>query len=244
VDRDSRASRASSFDSIADLYERVRPGYPDEVVRWLVGDAPLDVLDLAAGTGKLTRKLVALGHRVVAVDPSREMLARLAEALPRVRVLEGTAERIPLADGSVDAVTVAQAFHWFDPPQALAEIARVLRHGGMLGVVWNTRDERVPWVAELSAVIGAEHDPGLGRAIGEHARFGPAEKIVATWSQRLDRDGLIGLIRSRSYCAVRPLEEQEPVLARVGAVYEAHAGADGIELPYLTTAYRARRSFS
>jgi SAM-dependent methyltransferase len=242
VDRDSRASRASSFDAIADLYERVRPGYPVEIVRWLVGDAPAEVLDLGAGTGKLTHTLVARGHRVVAVDPSRRMLARLEKALPAVRALEGTAERIPLPDTTCDAVTVAQAFHWFDQPRALAEIARVLRPGGMLGIVWNTRDERIPWVAELSGVIGAEHDPHQGRAIDDDDRFGPSEHVAATWTQRLDRDGLIGLIRSRSYCAVRPLDEQQSILARVGAIYDAHAGVGGIDLPYVTNAYRARRS--
>ena len=155
--RDARRDvRAASFGSVADVYDRARPGYPDEAVRWLVGDAPRRVLDLAAGTGKLTRSLVAAGHDVVAVEPAEEMLAHLRAAVPAAEALVGTAEAIPLPDASVDAVTVAQAFHWFDPPAALREIARVLRPDGALGLVWNTRDEREPWVRRLGELIGSE----------------------------------------------------------------------------------------
>ena len=119
-------------------------------MRWLVGDEPCDVLDLAAGTGKLTRALAALGHRVTAVEPLPEMIEHLHAAVPAVTTIEGTAEAIPVSAGSFDVVTVAQAFHWFDQLVALAEIGRIMRPGGTLGLIWNTRDEAEPWVAELS----------------------------------------------------------------------------------------------
>ena len=109
-----RRDRATSFGKVADAYERVAPGYPEDAVRWLVGEEPCDVVDLGAGTGKLTRSLVALGHRVTAVEPLPEMIAHLRVAVPRAIAVEGEAEAIPLADGSADVVAVAQAFHWFD----------------------------------------------------------------------------------------------------------------------------------
>ena len=118
---DDFAARARSFGTVADVYERARPGYPDDAVRWLAGDAPCDVVDVGAGTGKLTRSLVAHGHRVTAVEPSAEMLAQLRAAVPGAIPLEGTGEAIPLPDESADVVTAAQAFHWFDKPVALPE---------------------------------------------------------------------------------------------------------------------------
>ena len=150
MEPDAREVRAQSFGEVADAYERSRPGYPDDAVLWLVGEKPLEIVDLGAGTGKLTRSLVALGHRVTAVEPLPAMIVHLHVAAPGVTVLEGEAEAIPLEDESVDVVVVAQAFHWFDHSLALREIARVLRPGGSIALVWNTRDEREPWVAQLS----------------------------------------------------------------------------------------------
>jgi SAM-dependent methyltransferase len=243
VNRDSYAVRAASFGAVADAYERSRPGYPDEAVRWLAGEPPRDVLDLGAGTGKLTRALVAAGHRVVAVDPAPEMLAHLQELLPNAPAHVGGAEAIPLADGSVDVVTVAQAFHWFDHARAGPEIGRVLRPGGVLGLIWNARDESEPWVARLSGLIGSER---LGEWELEDALaqgpFGPPEEAVFSLVQPLDRNGLLELVRSRSHCAVRSPEEREETLAAVGALYDEFAGTDGIELPYRTYAYRSIRS--
>ena len=124
AERDERLVRAASFGAVADAYERARPGYPDDAVRWLAGDEPCDVVDLGAGTGKLTRSLVALRHRVTAVEPLEEMLERLRVAVPDAAAVRGSAEEIPLADGSADVVTCAQAFHWFDHAVALSEMAR------------------------------------------------------------------------------------------------------------------------
>jgi ubiquinone/menaquinone biosynthesis C-methylase UbiE len=148
-----RTRRARSFGSVAEVYERARPIYPDDAVRWLAGTGPHDVVDLGAGTGKLTRSLVALGHRVTAVEPSVEMLEQLRSAVPDAVAVEGSAESIPLAEASADVVTAAQAFHWFDQLVALREIARVLRPGGRIALVWNARDDRVEWVAELTETV-------------------------------------------------------------------------------------------
>ena len=147
VNRDERRGRATSFAAVADAYERARPEYPADAVRWLTGDEPADVVDLGAGTGKLTRGLVALGHRVTAVEPLPEMLEHLRRAVPAATAVTGSAEQIPLPDGSADVVACAQAFHWFDQQAALREIARVLRPGGRIALVWNTRDDREPWTA-------------------------------------------------------------------------------------------------
>ena len=138
---DERRKQAASFAGVADVYERSRPGYPEAAVVWLAGSTPGDVVDLGAGTGKLTRSLVALGHRVTAVEPLEEMLAQLRASVPAARALTGGAEAIPLPDASIDVVTCAQAFHWFDHDRALAEIARVLRPGGRIALVWNMRDD-------------------------------------------------------------------------------------------------------
>ena len=154
TDRPIRAVRAGSFDSAAGLYERGRPPYPPAALDWLLPPGARRVLDLGAGTGKLTRQLVARGLDVVAVEPLDGMRAELARAVPGARVLAGSAERIPLADGAVDAVLAAQAWHWVDPARAVPEVARVLAPGGTLGLVWNERDERESWVAELGRIIG------------------------------------------------------------------------------------------
>ncbi len=163
---------AYSFAGVAELYERVRPEYPDEAVDWLVGRLGLEpgrvVVDLAAGTGKLTRRLVPSGARVVAVEPLPEMRAQLERIVPAADIVPGTAEELPLPDASADAVTVGQAFHWFDPEPAIAEIARVLRPGGALAPVWNIRDLSDPFQAELDELllpVPARDSVGAGAAL-------------------------------------------------------------------------------
>ena len=244
VNRDPRVRGPyTAFADVAGAYERARPGYPEDAVRWLVGDEPCDVVDLGAGTGKLTRALMGLGHRVVAVEPLDEMRAQLEAALPGARALAGSAEAIPLPDASADVVTSAQAFHWFDHDAALPEIARVLRPGGRLALVWNSRDDRDPWMARLSAIIGNEtvHDWEVIPVIEEGGHFGGVEKAQFAHDQVLDRDGLLDLVLSRSYLAKLTPVEREPVLDAVRRLYDETAGPNGVRLPYVTECFRAVR---
>lgn len=234
----------TAFAEVAGAYERGRPGYPEGAVGWMVGDKPLAVVDLGAGTGKLTRVLVALGHRVTAVEPLDEMRAELAAALPAVHAIRGTAEEIPLFSGAADAVASAQAFHWFDHDNALPEIARVLRPGGRLALVWNSRDDRDPWMARLSAIIGNEsiEESDVVPVLDASGLFGPVETAVFSFVQTLDRDGLLDLVLSRSYLAKLPAVERQPVLEEVGALYDETASAEGVRLAYLTECFRAVRA--
>jgi SAM-dependent methyltransferase len=238
-----RSAQAASFGAAAGIYERARPSYPDEALDWLLPKGNPRVLDLGAGTGKLTRLIAARGIDVEAVDPSEGMLAELKQVLPEVPVHLGTAERIPVADGTFDAVLVAQAWHWVDVPRASVEAGRVLRPGGRLGLIWNDRDDRVDWVSELSAIT-TPHDvrtmqsdnPWIGRP------FGQIEYFVTEWTHEMTPASLIDLIASRSYMIVAPEPERVAVLAAVQDLLDNHpdlAGRDRFEMPYVTYASRA-----
>jgi SAM-dependent methyltransferase len=233
----------TAFAEVADAYERGRPGYPEEAVRWLVGDEPCNVVDLGAGTGKLTRALVALGHRVTAVEPLPEMLEHVVEHAPGAFALLGSAEVIPLPDASADVVTCGQSFHWFDHALALPEIARVLRPGGRLALVWNVRDDRDPWTARLSALIGNEtvQEADVVPVLDASGLFGPVETATFSFEQALDRDGLLDLVLSRSYCAKLPPAEREPILQAVSALYDETAGPEGVRVVYATECFRTRK---
>ena len=236
-----RRRQASSFGAAAAAYERGRPPYPPEAVDWLLPEGAPRVLDLGAGTGKLTRQLRDRGLHVIAVEPSEGMREQLARAVPGAAVHAGSAEEIPLPDHSVDAVLVAQAWHWVSS-RAVPEVARVLAPGGRLGLVWNIRDEREGWVAELGRIL---HDPG------EHHRqdrgimgppFGPVERCDVEWAHRISRDELIDLAASRSYVITMPDQERAAVLAGVAHLADARLGATGageLVLPYVTECYRA-----
>jgi SAM-dependent methyltransferase len=245
MDPGERRARGSSFGAVADEYERSRPGYPDEAVRWLAGDTPCDVVDVGAGTGKLTRSLVSLGHRVTAVEPLPEMLAQLQAAVPGAIGRAGSAESIPLADASADVVTAAQAFHWFDKPVALREIARVLRPGGRLALVWNARDDSEEWVAEFTdTIVGRSALGGVSAAtesIDESGLYGPVERASFAHEQLLERDGLIELVRSRSQCAVLDQADQQPVLDHAGELFDRHATDGVLVMPYVTECFRSTR---
>ncbi|WP_396910735.1 class I SAM-dependent methyltransferase, partial [Mycolicibacterium sp.] len=192
-------------------------------------------LDLGAGTGKLTTRLVERGLDVIAVDPIPEMLELLSNSLPDTPALLGTAEEIPLADNSVDAVLVAQAWHWFDPERAVKEVSRVLRPGGRLGLVWNTRDERSGWVKDLGRIIGPEHDPNSEVALGEP--FGEIERHTVEWTSYLTPQALIDLVASRSYCITSPEKVRTRTLEQVRELLATHpalANSSGLALPYVT----------
>jgi SAM-dependent methyltransferase len=239
VDRDRRRL---SFGPSAGTYDRYRPGYPPEAIAWLLGPEPRRVLDVGAGTGKLTRGLVDAGHEVVAVEPDAGMRAAFAAAVPGIEILEGSAEELPVPDGTFDAVTAGQAFHWFEA-RALPEIARVLRPGGLLGVVVNLRDTSEPWVAELARILRHPEADAEIETFGP--LFGRVEEASFRHSMAIDVAALLGLVSSRSYTIVMPADERDAMLAEVETLGRRAAAAspDGeLRLPYVTVCLRARRS--
>jgi SAM-dependent methyltransferase len=225
---------AIGFARSAEAYEAGRPGYPPEALAPLSPAPGMTVLDLAAGTGKLTRALAATGATVIAVEPVAEMRAALPGS---VTAMDGTAEAIPLDAGSVDLVTVAQAFHWFDGPAALAEIHRVLRPDGRLALLWNRRVEDDPVNVALEALIEryrmgtpTHRGDAWRRAFHDTDHFGPLEEHVFPSEQVLDADGLAARVRSISFIARLPESERAALLARVR---ELTAGGP-VTVPYRT----------
>lgn len=260
TDTDEWARRGSSFGAVAASYAEHRPDYPVEAVRWCVAPvgrdiAALRVLDLGAGTGKLTAMLAELGSDVTAVEPDPAMYAELRRGLPSVRALPGSAERIPLPDASVDAVLCGQSMHWFDMSHALPEIARVLVPGGTLGALWNSDDDRVEWVAGLQESAEGAASPSLSRRRSEAASFGadqfggqlgtvlftPAERAEFANSQLLTADTLVELIGTHSKILIMAPEERARVLAKVRAYLASRPEtADGrFELPMVTSVVRS-----
>ena len=242
---DPRRERSLSFGSQAAAYERGRPSYPPEAVDWLLAPTDTrvarDVLDLGAGTGKLTTRLVERGLTVIAVDPIAEMLEMLRTALPDTPALLGSAEQIPLPDNAVDAVLVAQAWHWFDQERAVAEIARVLRPGGRLGVLWNTRDERSGWVKDFGRIVGLEHDRD-NATVDLPEPFTDIATHQVEWTNYITPQALIDYVASRSYCITSPAEVRTRTLDEVRELLVSHpslANATGLAMPYITVCVRA-----
>lgn len=235
---------ARLFDLVADAYDRSRPGYPDDAVAWALqgaaGSARPRVVELGAGTGKLTEQLVRRGCEVTATDPSAVMLERLSARAPQVTALRARAEELPLPSRSADIVVAAQAFHWFDADRAVREAARVLRPGGRLAVMWSARDERVPWVRRLGRVIGTpaqQEDPTA--AVDEAGVFETVERRTFRFWQPMTASSLRDLVASRSVFATMTETQQERVLRQVDQLYEEYGrGHDGMLLPYVTTVCR------
>ncbi|WP_030489972.1 class I SAM-dependent methyltransferase [Micromonospora chokoriensis] len=240
-------THALSFGAAASDYDRFRPRYPEAAVRWaLDGLSNAQVVDLAAGTGILSRAVLALGHEVVPVEPDPGMRAQLANATPGTTALAGSAEALPLPDAAADAVLVGTAYHWFDREPAHTEIARVLRPGGTFAPIWNIRDDRLDWVAELSRISDIRDK--AGDYAEKYADFGPAfdaiESREFTHRRTLTPDELFGMIRTRSYWLTASSEDQRRVERELAELLDTHpalAGRETVELPYRTLVLRARR---
>ena len=243
MDEKRTTEHANSFGRAAGEYERARPGYPDAVVDWMLPAAAHTVLDLGAGTGKFSRSLVARGLDVIAVEPDDVMRASLAAGLLTVSELGGTGESIPLPDASVDLVTIAQAWHWMDAARAAIEIARVLRPGGTLALVWNIRDESVAWVRQLSEIIGSSDAERFIRGTIEIPEpFGVTETFETDWQNDIDGESLVALVASRSFIITAAPADRAATLAAVrelAASDPALAGRVRFGLPYRTYGFRA-----
>jgi ubiquinone/menaquinone biosynthesis C-methylase UbiE len=249
------AAAARGFQAGAEVYEQARPGYPEAVRGWLCGRLRLEpgatVLDLGAGAGKLTPRLLETGAAVIAVEPVDAMRATLAAGFPQVRALAGTAQAIPLADSSVRAVVCGQAFHWFASPAALAEIRRVLQPGGALGLLWNARTETAPWATVLDALVrryqgdAPRRETGVWLAVFPAAGYGPLDETVFDWTlsgppERL----LVQRMLSTSFIAALPEAERKAVAAEARRIVQAApelAGRETVRLRYETRAYACDR---
>ncbi|MFI5776252.1 class I SAM-dependent methyltransferase [Nocardia sp. NPDC051570] len=258
MDDPVRQRHSSSFGAAAPAYAEHRPDYAAAAVRWALESAPgLRVLDLGAGTGKLTGTLIALGANVIAVEPDPAMLTELRRVLPAARALPGSAEKIPLPDASVDAVLADNALHWFDMAVAGPEIARVLAPGGILAGLWNVMDNRVEWVAGLERVSGSAaigprdtatgwraataglHRPGTGLI----ARFGSPEQAEFPHGQRRTADSLVATLATRAGVLVMPEPERQATLGRIHAFLASRPETTHGEftLPMLTGVLRVRQ---
>lgn len=241
---EDQTRNARSFGAVADVYERGRPGYPEEAIAWLLPDGATRAVDLGAGTGKATRVLRRLVPEVVAVEPDPDMRAMLTQVVPGVRVRAGEGAAIPLQDEWADAVVVAQAWHWMDPVVASREVARVLRPAGTLGLVWNLRDESVPWVAELSAVMRQPGERELGAREPEIGTpFTTREQHEVRWVHEQSREDFLAMVASRSYVSTLDPVDREALLGRVGDLLDADTALRGpvVPVPYVTYAHRASR---
>jgi SAM-dependent methyltransferase len=244
-------TRALSFGTVSEDYDRFRPGPPAAAVDWLVPPGARAVADVGAGTGALTAQLPARVEEVTAVEPDERMRAVLAWRVPEATVLAGAAEALPLADASQDAVLASSAWHWVDPERAVPEAARVLRPGGTLGVVWTGMDREVAWVDELQQTIRARlAPPAVGADRAPHRLAlpaGPFEAVegphVVHFTHRFTRDALLGLARTYSAMIIHP--EKVALLDGVRAAlgedprFDAAAGA---EIPMVSRCFRARRA--
>jgi len=258
VDEDNWTARRASFGAVAQSYAVHRPDYPQAAVRWALAPAGPDVtrlrvLDLGAGTGKLTAVLLGMGAEVTAVEPDPAMLVELRRQVPAARALAGSAEAIPLPDSTVDAVLCGQAMHWFDMNRAVPEIARVLVPGGPLAGLWNADDDRVDWVAGFQEVARAAAAPSVSRRRAEAVDFGvhqfgtelfgPAERAEFPHAPSYTADSLVALCGTHSRVLVMPEPERAALLAEIRAYLASRPETVRGEftLPMLTAGVRAIR---
>jgi SAM-dependent methyltransferase len=232
----------TSFGAAAGDYSKGRPGYPADAVAWVLKDVTEAVADVGAGTGKLTAEIVRQGFAVTAIDPDADMLAALAAELPQVPSAVGTAEAIPLANESVGAVTFGQAWHWVDVVAASAEAARVLKPGGVLGLIWNVRDESVDWVLALGKAMGSSRAESMIDSDDVHVAepFSELEERVSRWELLMAPDQVRAMVRSRSYYIAGDPDFRARVDRDVDAVL-TELNSDAIAMPYVTHAFRALR---
>jgi SAM-dependent methyltransferase len=255
MDEHERVLHGSSFGAAATAYAEHRPDYAGAAARWALGTAPgTRVLDVGAGTGKLTAALLELGADVVAVEPDPSMLAELRRLLPSARAMAGSAESLPLPEASVDAVLAGQALHWFDMAVAGPEIARVLVPGGTLAGLWNVYDDRIDWVAgfdrisegsagvTLSNWRAEEGDAHLA-AIELPGLFSPAERAEFPHAQGRTTDSLLATIATHSELLVMPDDARTDLLGRIREYLESHpqTASGEFTLPIVTGVLRARR---
>lgn len=229
------------FGEAAEAYERGRPTYPEAIIDWLLDDDPATVIDLGAGTGKLTRGLVERVATVVAVEPDPAMRASLSAALPGTSVIAGTGEDIPLRDGFADAVVVGQAWHWVDHVRAAPEVARVLRTGGRLGLVWNDRKEADPWVDRLNAILesfGTSPDAAYEPVVGPP--FGDLETTEVEWVHHVTVDEVVAMVLSRSYVIALPAERRADLVGQVRelALEGLQPSTNLVPISYVTHGFR------
>lgn len=257
MDDETRRRLQGTFDAAATPYASSRPSYPEPVVGWLLGAGSgrpaarrYDVLDLAAGSGALTRLLVPWARTLVAAEPSANLLRELCATTPVDLGVRATAERLPFPDSTFDTVTVATAFHWFDPEVALAEIARVLRPGGAVALVWNVRTKSTPVARALADLLRSARPPSLqgewgavsAEALDHSEWFEPPERAQFDHVQLADREAFVALVSSRSYVIALDEPERHDLLARAAAVVDDHADERGVvEIPYVASGWRSRR---
>lgn len=238
--------RSRSFGSEAAAYAKHRPDYPLAALRWGLPSGSRHVLDLGAGTGKLTGGLLSLGLRVTAVEPDPGMRAELTRHYPEVPALDGVAERIPLAGAEVDSVLVGQAFHWFDVEEALTEIARVLKPGGTVVALWNHDDDSVPWVAAFAELTRTSVSRGWSSPeslLPEHDEFGPFERERFKHGHARTAQTLVDTVATHSHLLVASDEERAATLERLHDFLSStpETASGEFVYPLVTTALRATR---